>query len=84
MPEAQSRFRPKGSVATALACAQADWDAAKSQGYSVAIMAYDLSATFDMIGLGQITEQLENFGVVGTPIKWITSYSYELSITHSY
>ena len=74
LPEAQSGFRPKRSVAMSLASAQADWVAAKSRGESVAVIAFDLSAAFDTIGLGPLMKQLEAFGIVGTPLKWFESY----------
>ena len=69
LPEAQSGFRPKRSDAKSLACSQAEWVAAKIRGEAVAVIAYDLSAAFDTIGLVPLAQQLEAFGVVGTPLK---------------
>lgn len=79
LPEAQSGFRPKRSVAMSLACSQADWVAAKNRGEAVAVIAYDLSAAFDTIGLGPLTQQLKSFGIVGTPLKWMESYMSDRS-----
>ena len=74
LPESQWGFRPGRSVAMALACSQADWIAAKNRGEAVAIIAYDLSAAFDTIAIGPLTQKLKNAGVVGTPLKWMESY----------
>ena len=63
LPDSQSGFRPKRSVAMALTCSQADWVAAKNRGEAVAIIAYDLSAAFDTIAIGPLTKKLEAAGV---------------------
>ena len=74
LPESQNGFRPGRSVAKALSCAQADWAAAKSQNEAVAIIAFDLSAAFDTVGLGPLTEKLQNAGVHDKPLSWIQDY----------
>ena len=79
LPDAQSGFRPKRSVAMALACSQADWVAARSRGEAVAVIAYDFSAAFDCIGLDPLTQKLEEFGLVGTPLNWMKSYMSDRS-----
>ena len=56
-----------------LAYSQAEWAAAKLRGEAVAIIAYDLSAAFDTIGIEPLTKQLESFGVVGVPLTWMKS-----------
>ena len=53
--------------------------AAKNRGDAVAVIAYDFSAAFDIIDLVPLTQQLEAFGVVGMPLKWIKSYMSERS-----
>ena len=53
--------------------------AAKNRGDAVAVIAYDFSAAFDTIDLVPLTQQLEAFGVVGMPLKWIKSYMSERS-----
>jgi hypothetical protein len=58
----------------ALACAQADWAAAKARGEIVGVMAFDLSAAFDTIDVVPLIEKLKSAGVGGTPLKWLESY----------
>ena len=74
LPDSQFGFRPGMSVAMALACAQADWAAAKARGEVVGVMAFDLSAAFDTIDAGPLIEKLKSAGVRGTPLKWLRSY----------
>ena len=65
LPDSQYGFRPQRSVATALACSQADWVAAKNRDETVAIIAYDLSAAFDTIALGPLTQKLKDLACLG-------------------
>ena len=58
---------------------QADWVAARSRGEAVAVIAYDFSAAFDCIGLDPLTQKLEEFGLVGTPLNWMKSYMSDRS-----
>ena len=74
LPDSQFGFRPGMSVAMALACAQADWAAAKARGEIVGVMAFDLSAAFDTIDVVHLIEKLKSAGVRGTPLKWLESY----------
>jgi hypothetical protein len=74
LPDSQFGFRPGRSVAMALACAQADWAAAKARGEIVGVMAFDLSAAFDTIDVVPLIEKLKSAGVGGTPLKWLESY----------
>ena len=74
LPDSQFGFRPDRSVAMALACAQADWAAAKARGEVVGVMAFDLSAAFDTIDVVHLMEKLKSAGVRGTPLKWMESY----------
>jgi hypothetical protein len=74
LPDSQFGFRPGRSVAMALACAQADWAAAKARGEVVGVMAFDLSAAFDTIDVAPLIEKLKSAGVGGTPLKWLKSY----------
>jgi hypothetical protein len=74
LPDSQFGFRPGRSVAMALACAQADWAAAKARGEVVGVMAFDLSAAFDTIDAVHLIEKLKSAGVGGTPLKWFKSY----------
>ena len=61
----------------ALSCSQADWVAAKNRGEAVAIIAYDLSAAFDTIAIGPLTQKLEAAGLAGIPLKWMQCYMSE-------
>jgi hypothetical protein len=74
LPDSQFGFRPGRSVAMALACAQADWAAAKARGEVVGVMAFDLSAAFDTIDAEPLIEKLKSAGVWGTPLQWLISY----------
>ena len=74
LPDSQFGFLPGRSVAMALACAQADWAAAKARGEIVGVMAFDLSAAFDTIDVVHLIEKLKSAGVRGTPLKWLESY----------
>ena len=58
LPESQTGFRPKRSVAMALSCAQADWVAAKSRNEAVVVLAFDLSAAFDTVDIEPLTQNL--------------------------
>ena len=69
LPDSKFGFRPGRSVAMALACAQADWAAAKTRGEIVGVMAFDLSAAFDTIDVVHLIEKLKSTGVRGTPLK---------------
>ena len=79
LPDSQFGFLPGRSVAMALACAQADWAAAKARGEVVGVMAFDLSAAFDTIDAVLLIEKLKSAGVGGTPLKWLRSYMSERS-----
>ena len=79
LPDSQFGFRPGRSVAMALACAQADWAAAKARGEVVGVLAFDLSAAFDTIDAELLIEKLKSAGVGGTPLKWLRSYMSERS-----
>ena len=48
--------------------------AAKSQKEAVAVIAFDLSAAFDTVALGPLTETLKAAGVHGTPLQWMQDY----------
>ena len=74
LPDSQFGFRPGMSVAMALACAQADWAAAKARGEVVGVIAFDLSAAFDTIDAGPLIDKLKSAGIEGTPLKWLRSY----------
>ena len=74
LPDSQFGFRPGMSVAMALACAQADWAAAKARGEFVGVMAFDLSAAFDTIDMEPLVEKLKCAGVWGRPLEWLISY----------
>ena len=63
LPDSQFGFLPGRSVAMALACAQADWAAAKARGEVVGVMAFDLSAAFDTIDMEPLIEKLKSAGV---------------------
>ena len=58
----------------ALACAQADWAAAKARGEFVGVMAFDLSAAFDTIDMELLIKKLKSAGVWGRPLEWLISY----------
>ena len=49
LPDTQYGFQPGKSVAMALTVAQTDWINSKARGELVGIMAFDLSAAFDML-----------------------------------
>ena len=57
----------------ALACAQADWAAAKARGEIVGVMAFNLSAAYNTIDAASIIKKLKSAGVGGTPLKWLES-----------
>ena len=79
LPDSKFGFLSGRSVAMALACAQADWAAAKTRGEIVGVMAFDLSAAFDTIDVVHLIEKLKSAGVRGTPLKWLESYMTERS-----
>ena len=79
LPDSQFGFLPGRSVAMALACAQADWAAAKARGEVVGVMAFDLSAAFDTIDKEHLIEKLKSAGVWGRPLEWLISYMSDRS-----
>ena len=62
------------TVAMALSCAQAEWVAAKNRNEYVAILGFDLSAAFDTISIGPLSQKLKNAGIHDTPLEWIQNY----------
>ena len=58
----------------ALSCAQAEWVAAKNRNEYVAILGFDLSAAFDTISIGPLSQKLKNAGIHDTPLEWIQNY----------
>ena len=73
LPDSQFDFHPGRSVAMALACAQADWAAAKARGEIVGVMAFNLSAAYNTIDAAPLIKKLKSAGVRGTPLKWLES-----------
>jgi hypothetical protein len=53
LPNAQHGFRPRRSCRTALADAHAGWLTGAERGQVVGIMAFDLSAAFNMVAAEQ-------------------------------
>ena len=58
----------------ALIIAQNDLIKAKSEGYCVGAIAFDLSSAFDTLSHSTLTKKLESSGISGTPVKWFTNY----------
>ena len=74
LPESQYGFRPGRSVAMALTVAQTDWINAKARNELVGIMAFDLSAAFDVLEHSLLLRKLESANIKGIPLKWFQSY----------
>ena len=74
IPDSQFGFLPGRSVTMALTCAQTDWMKAKSNGEVVGVLAFDLSAAFDIVDSDNLLAKLECAGITGTSLKWFESY----------
>jgi hypothetical protein len=74
LPMSQHGFRKGRSCTTALATAHATWVAGKAKGKMVAVVGFDLSATFDTVGREDLLPKMEAMGIGGRNLSWFRSY----------
>jgi hypothetical protein len=74
LPDTQYGFWPARLALMALATAEAAWQAAKESGKVVGVMAFDLTAAFDMVGKEQLLPRLQALGVRGKELSWFDNY----------
>ena len=60
----------------ALIITQNDLIKAKSEGYIVGAMAFDLSCAFDTLEHSTLINKLESAGISGTALEWFSNYLY--------
>jgi hypothetical protein len=74
LPVTQFGFRRGRSCAMALATAHATWLGAAEAGKIIGVLAFDLSAAFDTLDPAVLIPKLEAMGVLGSSLRWFTSY----------
>jgi hypothetical protein len=74
IPASQHGFRRGRSCTTAIAAAHAAWIKGKAAGKVVGILAFDLSAAFDLCSAGELLPKLAAVGVLPNALRWFTSY----------
>jgi hypothetical protein len=74
LPGAQNSFQAKRSCTSPMAHMHAGWLTGAERGQVVGIMAFDLSAAFDMVAAKQLLPKLQSLGVSGRAFAWFESY----------
>jgi hypothetical protein len=74
LPVTQFGFRRGRLCAMALATAHATWLGAAEAGKIIGVLAFDLSVAFDTLDPAVLIPKLEAFGVLGSSLRWFTSY----------
>jgi hypothetical protein len=74
VPAAQHGFRKGRSCTTAVAAAHAAWTRGKKEGKVVGVLAFDLSAAFDVCSAAHLLPKLAKIGVLPNAMRWFSSY----------
>jgi hypothetical protein len=74
VPTSQHGFRKGRSCTTAIAAAHAAWIKGKKAGKVVGILAFDLSAAFDVCSADALLPKLAKVGVRPNAMRWFQSY----------
>jgi hypothetical protein len=74
VPTSQHGFRRGRSCTTAIAAAHAAWVKGRKEGKVVGILAFDLSAAFDVCSAEHLLPKLVKAGVGPNALRWFTSY----------
>jgi hypothetical protein len=74
LPVTQFGFRRGRSCAMALATAHATWLGAAEGGKIIGVLAFDLSSAFHTLVPAVLIPKLEALGVLGSSLRWFTSY----------
>ena len=77
LPATQFGFRPRRSVAAAIAYSHGSWAEARARGLVVAVAGFDLSSAFDTVDVGMVSNKLKWFGIEGKENAWISNYLSE-------
>jgi hypothetical protein len=70
IPDSQWGFRQHRSTSSA----HASWIRASKAGKVVVILAFDLSAAFDIVSAAQLLPKLKSLGISDTRLDWFSSY----------
>ena len=73
-PNCQHGFRPRRNTVGAIIASHGEWTKAKSTGKVLGIAAYDLSAAFDTLDHGKLSDKLSALGIRGKENAWFRDY----------
>jgi hypothetical protein len=74
VPSSQHGFRRGRSCTTAVATAHAAWTSARRDGKVVGILAFDMSAAFDLVSAAELLPKLAAVGVRPNALAWFQCY----------
>jgi hypothetical protein len=74
VPTSQHGFRKGRSCTSAIASAHAAWTEARRAGKVVGVLAFDLTAAFDLVAAKELLPKLAAVGVRPNAIAWFLSY----------
>ncbi len=73
-PNCQHGFRPRRNTVGAIIASHGEWAKAKTSGKVLGIAAYDLSAAFDTLDHGRLSDKLHTLGIRGKENDWFKHY----------
>jgi hypothetical protein len=74
VPSQQHGFRKGRSCTTAIASAHAAWVNARKTGKVVGVLAFDMTAAFDLVAARELLPKLSAIGVRPNALAWFRSY----------
>jgi hypothetical protein len=74
VPTHQHGFRKGRSCTTAIASAHAAWVNARKSGKVVGVLAFDMTAAFDLVAARELLPKLSAIGVLPNALAWFRSY----------
>jgi hypothetical protein len=74
VPTSQHGFRRGRSCTSAIAAAHAAWVGARKDGKIVGVLAFDMSAAFDLVAARELLPKLSAVGVRANALAWFASY----------
>jgi exonuclease III len=74
LPTSQHGFRSGRSCTSAIAAAHAAWVRGQKSGRVVGVLAFDLSAAFDLVSAQDLLPKLKAVGVQANARRWFASY----------